>query len=457
MCQLVGSFAERSEGANAYRGELLGLMALHLILLAVNTVRPDLQGTVVLHSDCLGALSRVKTLPPGRMPLACKHADILKNILNTCARLTFRRKYEHVAAHQDEVSAFHLLPRAAQLNCAVDAGAKRELLSAIADGRLVQQPFPLEPIACFAGEQKITPDGTDSLRFWIHKILARKALSEAKILTYHQFDEVAWRHVHSALDGVPRLFQLWACKQVMGIANTNATVSRWDKTVDPRCPSCGQVPETTEHVLMCTEAGRVKIFHQTVGLLDSWLRRMGTDPLLRRCIMAFCTGRGYLRMQQCCGPATRTFLQMAQSQDRIGWRRFMEGMISQKMVEVQAEYFSLRGTSWKLNKWASGLVTRLLEVSHGQWLYRNVMVHDRTSGQLAMARKEEIAAQIEEQYRLGGADLLEDDQYLLEMNLTELQGSTGEQHEYWLLAIAAARVASQIANDQLPADGTDYG
>ncbi len=108
-CQLVGSFAERSEGANAYRGELLGLMALHLILLAINTVRPDLQGTVVLHSDCLGALSQVKNLPPGGMPSACKHADILKNILNTCARLTFCRKYEHVAAHQDEVSDFHLL------------------------------------------------------------------------------------------------------------------------------------------------------------------------------------------------------------------------------------------------------------------------------------------------------------------------------------------------------------
>ena len=135
----------------------------------------------------------------------------------------------------------------------------------------------------------------------------------------------------------------------------------------------------------------------------------------------------------------------------------MEGMISQRMVEVQAEYFSLRGTSWKLSKWASGLVTRLLEVSHGQWLYRNVVVHDRTSGQLAIARKEEIAARIEEQYLRGGVDLLEEDQYLLEMNLTDLQGSTGEQHEYWLLAITAARVAGQITQETHARDGTNYG
>jgi hypothetical protein len=36
------------------------------------------------------------------------------------------------------------------------------------------------------------------------------------------FDEVDWPHVHRTLnDEVPRLFQVWACKQVMNIAATN--------------------------------------------------------------------------------------------------------------------------------------------------------------------------------------------------------------------------------------------
>jgi hypothetical protein len=38
--------------ANAYRGELLGLMAIHLILLSVNTVHPKLKGEVKIVSDC---------------------------------------------------------------------------------------------------------------------------------------------------------------------------------------------------------------------------------------------------------------------------------------------------------------------------------------------------------------------------------------------------------------------
>ena len=51
-----GVLPESSKVANAYRGELLGLMAIHLILLAANKVWPTLQGQAKVYSDCLGAL-----------------------------------------------------------------------------------------------------------------------------------------------------------------------------------------------------------------------------------------------------------------------------------------------------------------------------------------------------------------------------------------------------------------
>ena len=50
--RIAGSFSERLDVANAYRGELLGLMAIHLILLSVNTVHPKLKGEVKIVSDC---------------------------------------------------------------------------------------------------------------------------------------------------------------------------------------------------------------------------------------------------------------------------------------------------------------------------------------------------------------------------------------------------------------------
>jgi hypothetical protein len=45
---------------------------------------------------------------------------------------------------------------------------------------------------------------------------------------------------------------------------------------------------------------------------------------------------------------------------------------------------------------------------------------------------------------MGAENLVEDDKYLLECNLSDLATTNGEQQEYWLLAIKAARMASLI-------------
>jgi len=37
-------------------------MAIHLILLAINEINPDLAGSLHIFSDCLGALYKVKDL-----------------------------------------------------------------------------------------------------------------------------------------------------------------------------------------------------------------------------------------------------------------------------------------------------------------------------------------------------------------------------------------------------------
>lgn len=80
--------------------------------------------------------------------------------------------------------------------------------------------------------------------------------------------------VHKTLSGVPRMFQVWACKQVWSIAPTNYELSRWS-TRCPLCPSCMQVRETCAHVLHCTHAGRVDALHATIKLLDQWMKKRG--------------------------------------------------------------------------------------------------------------------------------------------------------------------------------------
>lgn len=451
--KMICSFAEQSSVANAYRGELLGLMQIHLILLAVQKTTPELQGEILIYSDCLGAIGRVSSLPPGRIPSRCKHSDILKNILVN-PTFSFHRDFRHVEAHQDDTTDFHLLDRPAQLNCIVDLAAKREIWDADPLTPPRQRRFPCEPICCFIGQEKMTSDTGPSLRAWAHKRIARGVFERCKVLVSEQFDLVAWKHVNEALETVPRLFQLWACKQVMGIAATNGLRSRWTEGLSEKCPSCQQRTETSAHVLLCEEAGRVEILYKTIDLLDGWLEEAGTDPDLRSCLVGYAQSRGGESMEYICRDVPR-FRQLAAAQDKIGWRRFMEGFVAQKVVDAQRLFQTISGSRQTIRSWASGLVIKLLEITHGQWLYRNIVVHNAMAGTLATARKEELQLEIEAQQALGLQDLQEEDQYLLEINLEDLEHTSGERQEYWLLAIKAARKACILVQEQEDIESED--
>ena len=89
----------------------------------------------------------------------------------------------------------------------------------------------------------MTAGADDNLRFWCHHELARRVLAEEKVgvLQPDEFNEVAWRPIYQALHDVPRLFQLWACKQVLGIAGTNEMQAHYTPNHEKTCPSCGVV------------------------------------------------------------------------------------------------------------------------------------------------------------------------------------------------------------------------
>ncbi len=60
------------------------------------------------------------------------------------------------------------------------------------------------------------------------------------------------------------------------------------------------------------------------------------------------------------------YVKMAKAQDSIGWRRFMEGMVSKEMRIIQRTHVSISGIRLNTERWGMELVTRLLEIAHGQ-------------------------------------------------------------------------------------------
>ena len=149
----------------------------------------------------------------------------------------FTVEYTYVKAHQDNKTAFCTLSWKAQLNCMCDHMAKVRILADRLEANASGKMFPIEPVGIFVGDQKMTSDTGDHTRFWAHKKIARKYFKEHKILTPEQFNQVDWKSTHSTLHSLPRLFQLWASKHVLGVAGTAKFLSHQDGR-SPLSPSC---------------------------------------------------------------------------------------------------------------------------------------------------------------------------------------------------------------------------
>ncbi len=68
-------------------------------------------------------------------------------------------------------------------------------------------------------------------------------------------------------------------------------------------------------------------------------------------------------------------------------------------------------------------------------------MHNRTTGTLILAHKDKLLKENDHQLALGPEGLAEEDRFLLECNFKDMVSTNGEQQEYWLLAIRAAREA----------------
>ncbi len=137
----------------------------------------------------------------------------------------------------------------------------------------------------------------------------------------------------------------------MNIAATNKNMRRRDGRSD-KCPCCTIHVETATHVLLCPEAGRVEAFQLGTTALKQWLQKADTDPDLTDSIVEYVRRRGTITMEEAIVDALLRFRQMALSQDKIGWRRFLEGMISKEITSTQRQYIAVNGSGTSMDKCA---------------------------------------------------------------------------------------------------------
>jgi hypothetical protein len=94
--------------------------------------------------------------------------------------------------------------------------------------------------------------------------------------------------------------------------------------------------------------------------------------------------------------------------------------------------------------WTKQFISRILQITHSQWIFRNVSLHNRTHGYLHNQKAEEILHQINILLDLAPEEVPKASRFLLEINFSELSKSHLETQKYWMLAVDAALKAKAL-------------
>jgi hypothetical protein len=133
----------------------------------------------------------------------------------------------------------------------------------------------------------------------------------------------------------------------------------------------------------------------------------------------------------------------ATTQDRIGWRNFVEGKISKEWRILQSRHYLEIASRRSGDRWAEKLVTKLLELVHSMWKYRNSILHERDKDGLKVRDGAELTAAVNEQFVLGHAGLARGDRHFIS-RVAQLPVA---ERRAWLEGVTLARQTFEVELD----------
>ena len=146
-----------------------------------------------------------------------------------------------------------------------------------------------------------------------------------------------------------------------------------------------------------------------MACVTSWMSENVTHPDIKAVVSTYALGRGQVSCIACADGYPAAIKVFVASQDETGRDNFMMGVVSHILFSLQESHLRLCAPHRSPDKCALGFFTQLLQVTHGQWIYRCLMVHDHTSGTLVNLHKSLLLEEISNQLSMGAETLMEDD------------------------------------------------
>jgi hypothetical protein len=121
----------------------------------------------------------------------------------------------------------------------------------------------------------------------------------------------------------------------------------------------------------------------------------------------------------------------------------MEGYVLIHFYKIQNFHIAMSSSFLSSANWAKQFISKLLHVTHSQWIFCNISLHDKINGYLHKKKSEEIVLELESLAGTAPEEVPAERQFLLEINFSNLTKSHIESQKYWILAVNTALTAQQ--------------
>ena len=194
------------------------------------------------------------------------------------------------------------------------------------------------------------------------------------------------------------------------------TPKNWKRTDNARCPNCNILREDKSHLMVCHCPDRFRLFREQVVIIKELMESHFTHPHLWQLVGQYLRKHSTRRFKDLKAHTSRTKSRAA-AQDKIGWRHFTEGKLALQVRQIQRVFLYNSDTSLTVDSWLKGFVSKLLEMTHAQWIFWCIRKHHRTERTIVLKTTKDLLQEAEWQLSMGVDNMSEDDRWMLELDM----------------------------------------
>jgi hypothetical protein len=137
------------------------------------------------------------------------------------------------------------------------------------------------------------------------------------------------------------------------------------------------------------------MFKISVCEVCTWLVATLGKTTIASTVEEYLLGQGHVTMESCVHGTNKDIAMISKLSDHLEWDSFFEGRILEHWLALVSPFLSWSPLQLLPVCWGQQFISKIHNVTHKQWVYRNLVIHFKSKDGLTVPEHHEIHNRIE--------------------------------------------------------------